>query len=356
MLKQKTDERARNYIKAMLFDDPDWIPCNVSIMPATWIKYGEAVEEIVLEHPRLFPDYQEGAFRNASVPPQYRKGRWVDVWGTVWENIEEGLDSIPVEEEAPLRDWSALETYVPPDPIERTDLLGEPIDWDERARTLQEVKERGGLARGGLSHGFMFMRLFYLRGYSNLMIDIATHDPRLDQLIAIVRDYNVRLVRKWLDLGVELMHGGDDMGMQTSLPISPQDWRRYIKPCYAAIVGECRGRGVPFHLHSDGRVVDIIPDLVECGVTAINPQVRANGLEDLRRVAKGNVCVDLDLDRQLFPFASISEVREHIQSAIETLNTPRGGLMIHAECEPDVPLPTIRAIVETLEQCGCGPK
>ncbi|NPV06592.1 MAG: hypothetical protein HPY83_01360 [Anaerolineae bacterium] len=345
----------QNTLRAMLFDSPEWIPCVVSIMPATWIRYGEAVEEIVLGHPRLFPHYREGDFRRMEMPRQYKAGRWVDVWGTVWHNIEEGLDSIPVEEEAPLRDWAAFDSYQPPDPLARTDLVGDPIDWSARGMAIQETKQKGGLATGGLSHGFMYMRLFYLRGFSNLMMDMATRDPRLDALIDMVRDYNLRLVHKWIEIGVEMLSGGDDLGLQRSLPISPSDWRHYIKPCYEAVVGMCRDNDVYFYLHSDGHILEVIPDLVECGVTIINPQVRANGLEGLKRVAKGNVCVHLDLDRQLFPFATRREIEAHIQEAIDALNGPRGGLMLHAECEPDVPPETIRTIVEALERCGCGP-
>jgi uroporphyrinogen decarboxylase len=139
------------------------------------------------------------------------------------------------------------------------------------------------------------------------------------------------------------------------VPISPASWRRYIKPAYQAIVAPCKEVGIPFYLHSDGHILEIIPDLVECGVTAINPQIRANGLEGLKKVAKGKVCINLDLDRQLFPFASKAEIQEHIRTAVEALNSPRGGLMLTAECEPDVPLENIRAICETLEEVGAGP-
>jgi uroporphyrinogen-III decarboxylase len=270
-----------------------------------------------------------------------------------WENIEEGMDSMPDERSAPLHDWSAFSAFRLPDPEKRDDLLGNPVDWNARAAHLRRVKEQGGLASGGLSHGFMFMRLFYLRGYSNFMLDVATHDPRLDALAALVCDFNVRLVRLWLDAGIEMLHAGDDLGTQTALPISPADWRRILKPCYQAIFGPCRQQGVFVYLHSDGHILEIIPDLVECGVNVINPQVRANTLEGLRRVARGRVCINLDLDRQLFPFATPEEIRDHIREAHETLNTPEGGLMLHAECEPDVPPRNVRAICEALEEvCG----
>jgi len=343
-----------NYLKAMFFQSPDWIPTTVSIMPATWLKYGPAVEEIVLQHPKLFPSYHIGAFEALSLPRQYQAGRWVDNWGTVWDNIEQGLDSHPVDDEAPLRDWSRLEGYRAPDPETADDWVG-PVDWQERARRLAQARQQGELAAGSLNHGFMFMRLHYLRGYANLMLDIATGEPRLGQLVALVRDRAVAIVRRWLELGAEIIFAGDDMGTQKALPISPASWRRYIKPGYQAIVAPCKEAGIPFYLHSDGHILEIIPDLVECGVTAINPQIRANSLEGIKEVAKGKVCINLDLDRQLFPFASKTEIQEHIRTAVEALNSPRGGLMLMAECEPDVPLENIRTICETLEEVGAGP-
>ena len=69
----------------------------------------------------------------------YAEGNHVDNWGCVWKNIRKGLDSIVVEH--PLDDWSKFDDYVPP-------------------------------TSGGLPHGFMYMRLYYLRGFENFMMDL----------------------------------------------------------------------------------------------------------------------------------------------------------------------------------------
>ena len=349
------NERVQNYLNAVHFNRPEWIPAAVSLLPASWLKYGEAMEEVVLDHPRLFPGYKAGNFRNQSMDRSYRKGRWTDAWGVVWDNMVEGMSSIPVEDEAPLRDWDAFDAYEPPDPLAADD-HGNPLDWERVAQSIAHSKQAGGLASGGLIHGFMFMRLFYLRGFTNFMIDVATRDPRLDRLIDMVLSHNVARVEKYLELGIEHLSGGDDMGMQTSLPIRPEDWVHYLKPCFEAIFGPCRDRGVSVYLHSDGHILEIIPHLVECGVKVINPQVRANTLDGLAAVAKGRVCINLDLDRQLFPFATPDEVRAHIREAKQALYMPEGGLMLNAECAPDVPVDTVRAICETLEEVGAGPR
>lgn len=343
-----------NYLKAIHFDHPEWIPAQVALLPSAWLEHGEALEEVALAFPQYFPGYRAGGYRDVRLPRRQREGRWTDAWGIVWDNAREGMASIPVESEAPLRNWAAFADFRPPD-IETVDDDGNARDWAAFEKRVEQTKARGGLASGGLVHGFMFMRLFYLRGFANFMLDVATRDPRLDELIEMVRAHNVALVSRCLAAGVEMMRGGDDMGMQTSLAISPGDWLRYLKPCLEAIWGPCRDRGVPVYQHSDGHILDIIPHLVECGVSVVDPQIRANTLHGIVDVAKGKVCIQLDLDRQLFPFATPEQAREHIVGAKEALYMPEGGLMMRAACAHDVRVEVVRAICEAFDEIGCGP-
>ena len=58
------------------------------------------------------------------------------------------------------------------------------------------------------------MKLFYLRGFENLMIDLAVEAPRLLKLIQMVEYYNTVVIRKYLAMGAEMMCFGDDLGLQ----------------------------------------------------------------------------------------------------------------------------------------------
>ena len=93
---------AENYLKAIRFERPEWVPSSVSLLPASWIKYREDLEEVVLSHPRVFPGFRKGQvdfdFHDGFSLPTYDLGRRTDCWGVVWENIRRGCDSIPVEE------------------------------------------------------------------------------------------------------------------------------------------------------------------------------------------------------------------------------------------------------------------
>ncbi len=342
-----------NYLKTIYFDHPEWTPCSIGFLPATWMEHRQSLEDLVLEHPRVFPGFRKGSVDfdcKTMWNPLYELGRHTDCWGTVWNNIARGLDS-QVEVE-PLADWSAFDAWKQklPDPLTDGEWGPRP-SWDDVKKGFDDAGKSGGLAGGGgLMHGHFFMRLYYLRGFENLMVDIATDEPRLHELIAILTDYNAAVVRKHLELGPEIMYFGEDLGMQTSLPISPTAWRKFVKPSYETTLGPCRDRGVPVYLHSDGHILEIIPDLIETGVRVLNPQIRANGLEGLQRCARGKVALNQDLDRQLFPFASPSQIEDHVAEVFEGLYLKEGGLMLLAECGPDVPLANIDAICKTFEK------
>lgn len=306
--------------RAMRFAHPEFIPVEVSLLPATWMKYREALEELVIRHPLIFGPWQRGKRDYDWTPETYVAGEHTDIWGCVWENIAHGLEAMVKIHPVPTRE--AVRQLKPPE------------------RLL-----------GSLPHGFMYLRLADLRGFDELMLDFAEEPPELQILIDVVLEHNMRELEIVLaNASDEIIHFGDDLGMQNSLPISPQKWRKYLKPCYARLYGRCHEAGFAVYMHSDGHIVEIIPDLVECGVDVINPQVRANGLEALAAVCKGKVCVDLDLDRQMFPFATPAQIEAHVWEAVKVLGSPEGGLWLKAECAPDVPLDNIEAICAALER------
>lgn len=306
-------------LKALLFEGPEQIPVSISILPAAWMKHRQALDEITARHPSLFGDRQERDYD--AVSGTYVAGEHVDVWGCVWSNIHHGMEAIVTHHPTPTR---------------------------ADVRQLEMPKEDVGFP-----HGFMYLRLGDLRGFQELMLDFAEEPPELKMLIDTVLAYNLRQAQIRLDRlegTPQIVYFGDDLGMQTSLPISPAKWLKYLKPCYCQIYRPFREAGHYVYMHSDGHIYEIIPDLVDCGVNVINPQVRANGLDNLAAACKGKVCVDLDLDRQLFPFATPAQIDVHVREAVETLGSPQGGLWLKAEIGFDVPLENVDAVCTALEK------
>ena len=315
-----------NYKRFATFNYPDTIPVSSSIYQPTWHRHGEALEELVLQHPNIFPGYQKGQYMvKHPLIWQYQLGKHTDHWGCEWDNIIEGHDSICVR------------------PV-----LPDLNDADSLRIPEQDI---------GLEHGFMFLRLTYIRGYENAMIDFYEEKPAFYKLIEKVVTYNERQIKRQLNSMTAddwLIGFGDDLGMQTCLPMGAEKWRKILKPCFERLYKPCKEQGKLIYMHTDGCIHEIIPDLKDCGVDIINPQFRANGLDNLKRVTRGEgrnkIAVNLDLDRQLFPFATPSQIDDHIMECVEELYLPSGGLALYAEISEEIPLENISAIFDALEK------
>jgi len=306
-------------IKAIKGEYTSRIPISAGILPSAWMKHREALDEIVHRHPLVFGKSGDQRDYDA-VGGTYVEGEHVDAWGCVWSNVKTGMEAI---------------------------VTGHPVPTRKAVHSL-EIPDKDD----NMPHGFMYLRLGDIRGFEEIMIDFAEESPELQILIDKVLEYNMRQVKRKLaniSRPGQVVSFGDDLGMQNSLPMSPEKWRRYLKPCFSQIYASVKDAGHYVYMHTDGHILEIIPDLVDCGVDVVNPQVGANGLENLARVCKGKVCVDLDLDRQQFPFWSPDDIDAHVRESVESLGSPEGGLWLKAEIGDDVPLENIEAICSALE-------
>ncbi|MDP7638238.1 MAG: uroporphyrinogen decarboxylase family protein [Candidatus Hydrogenedentes bacterium] len=314
--------------------------------------------DLVSRYPKIFGHMKRGPFWSGFVnhyfepvipedfdaePEDMKPGQKRDEWGILWGTSEGGVGRHPFDSEAPLADWKVLDTYQPPDPADYRDRHGR--NWDEIEKHFGTLKEKGQRTRG--DGGELFTRLYYLRGFNNLMIDIGTDDPGLLRLLDMVKAYEDEMVRRWMSIGVDSMYFHTDIGMQDRLMISPEKFRQWIKPWFKKIFLPVKNAGIPIDLSTDGHLLEIVDDLVECGVTSLQAQVRANTLEGIEKYYKGKLHIGLDLDRQMFAFCSPSDIREQVREAVERLWLPEGGLGLSADViDPNTPLENIEALCQ----------
>lgn len=339
-----------NWIATVARTNPEWIPGYVLISNASRNQLRGEVEEVMARHPVLYPDfvpgqvdwdsYDFGAANTEGEP-------FTDNWGCVWESAVDGLEGQVLVH--PLADWEALETWRPPDPHTQEDRG--PADWEGARRNAEAARARGELVSGGLGHGFMLMRLWYLRGFENLMLDIATDEPRLQTLIDLVVENSRVRVQQWLDIGMDVMSFPEDLGTQTASIISPAKFHKWITPAYTKLMEPCHAAGVYVTQHSDGYVMELIDEFIEAGRDVINLQDLCNGIDNIAAVLKGRVCIDLDIDRQrIVPFGTRQEIRDLIEEEVRKLGSPQGGLMFTCGIYPPTPPENIDAVCSALEE------
>jgi uroporphyrinogen decarboxylase len=337
-----------NTLRAVRFEGPETIPMSFHINPACWHAYPRgALQALMAEHPFLFPDFRPSP---EPVAPDYGPNQragvpYTDDWGCVWETTQDGITGTVTGH--PLADWANFAEYTPPDPATRTGLG--PVDWDRVAKDLRQAREERRLAAAGLQHGHTFLRLLDLRGYENLLYDMADDEPRLWKLIERIEAFNLFCVRRYVELGAEWISYPEDLGMQRGPMLSQAHFRRYIKPTYQRLMAPAREAGCIVHMHSDGDIRTLVDDLIEGGVQVLNLQDLVNGIDWIAARFAGRVCVELDIDRQAVTrFGTPAQVDALIREEVEKLGRREGGLMMIFGLYPSTPLENVAALMDAM--------
>ena len=345
----RTISERENFLRALEFRRPEWIPIRFDLLPAVWMRHRGLLRDMLLDHPLVLDADSVRRADFDSRGPLYTEGaRYTDDWGCEWYNAHDGVLGRVVSH--PLADWDALGALAVPDPAGQE-------NWDAIRAGAEKQRAAGRLVIGWMSivNGGLFDRLQFLRGLENLLIDLATGPPQLGKLIEIVLDYNMKAIGRWLDIGVDQLCFHGDIGSQNGLMMSPETFRKHLKPAYKQMFQACRQAGVHVHYSSDGNLLEIVDDLVECGATGHDPQVGACGIDAIAAAYNGKMCAMVDIDEQVLPFCTPADIDEQIRQIVAKVGSPEGGLMLYASPSADVPLANIEAICTAWERhCQCA--
>jgi uroporphyrinogen decarboxylase len=340
----------RNLIKAIRFEYPDHIPMTFHINDACWSHYPqEQLLDLMESHSFLFPDFERPALPyTPDYLPNARMGApYTDSFGCVWTTADDGI--VGVVTKHPLASWDAWADYDMPNP-ERTDGM-EAVGWAAEEARVKDARASGAVTTGGLRHGHTFLQLCDLRGYENLIFDMAEDEPRLDELIERLEAFNLAIVKRYAAMGCDIITYAEDLGMQSGPMLRPDDFRKYIKPSYKRLMHPARDAGALIHMHSDGDVRLLYGDLIENGVDALNLQDLVNGIDFIKENLKGWVCIELDIDRQkITPFGTPGEVDALILDEVRALGSKAGGLTMIYGLYPGVPLENVKALMDAMEK------
>jgi uroporphyrinogen decarboxylase len=269
---------------------------------------------------------------------QNEDGSFVDEYNILWKRAAH--DYCPVTSPLQNATLDDLKQAVWPDPTDPSRVEG----LRETAKRLYESTDYA-LVADIIDRG-PFELAVKLRGYEPFFMDLALDPLFADALLDKITETLIALWDLYLGaLGdyVQVVCQGDDLGMQTSLIISPKMYRRFIKPCHKRIYDFIHSKtDAKVFMHSCGSVIDIIPDLIEVGVDILNPlQYGATGMSlvDLKRSFGKDLCFwggGIET-QQILPYASHAEIEAEITRNLEIM-TPGGGYvfaMTH-NLQPDI--------------------
>lgn len=176
---------------------------------------------------------------------------------------------------------------------------------------------------------------------------VAVHLQNLEKFLAAVGPY------------IDIILFGDDLGMQNGPQISPQMYRELFKPRHSLLWHRAKELApVKVMLHCCGGVRELLNDLIDAGLDAINPvQISCRGMEP--RALKADFGDRITFwgggcdTHKVLPTGTPDEIRRHVREQIGILK-PRGGFVFQQvhNILADVPPENVLAMVEAAREAG----
>lgn len=196
----------------------------------------------------------------------------------------------------------------------------------------------------------LFERAWTLRGMEQLMFDMVERPDFVDALLDAICDWNVACVERAVrEFPIDAVHFGDDWGSQRGLLMSPEMWRRFLKPRLARQYGAAKAAGTFVTIHSCGKVQEVFPDLIEIGLDGFNPfQPEVMPVYEMKAQYAGKLAFWGGVSTQkLLPYGTPDEVRAEVSRLIREVGKGGGYILAPAHAIPGDARPeNILAMVE----------
>ena len=252
-------------------------------------------------------------------------GRGADHFGCVWEKNE--THNMGQVKGHPLAAGAAaLRTYEWPDP-------DNPAYYAKIPEAIQARAADGRYVKVGIFM-LLFERMHSLRGFEDTLTDLYLEPDFAAELADRLVAFNIRVLRNVASAaGAARIHGmgfTDDWGTQQACFVSPAKFREFFAPRYQKMFDVAHGFGWDVHMHSCGKVNDLIEPLIEVGLNCINlQQPRALGIEEIGRRYRGRICFESLCDIQhTLPFRDAAAIREEAALLLQHWSTPAGGFIL----------------------------
>jgi len=195
-------------------------------------------------------------------------GSFLDEWGVKY--VPRGhfneRTGHPLANAQSVKDILAHSWLDPEDP-------GRIYGLDKKIRSLKE-NDSIVIMAGHISAG-IFQDCWNLRGMQRFLEDMLVNPAFAEALLDKVTEIHIRLWQVFLDVVgdvIDIVETADDLGSQHGLLISPNLYRKLIKPCHQKLNQAIRERtSAKIFFHSCGAIIPLIDDLIEINVDILNP-------------------------------------------------------------------------------------
>lgn len=226
-------------------------------------------------------------------------------------------------------------------------------DFTAIAGEVKKIHTEGLMAFAG--GGSIWEASWYIRSMEQLMMDMMTDDPMATYHLDRITENVCANAKAFARAGADMIHFGDDVGMQHSLMMSAELYRKWIKPRFARVIKTVKDirPDIIVSYHSCGYVTPLIDDFIEAGIDVLNPvQPECMDFAEIHGKFGDRVSFWGTVGTQTtMPFGSPEEVRKNVRRNLKIAGK-KGGLLCSPThlLEPEVPWENIMAYVNACRE------
>jgi len=282
---------------------------------------------------------------DAGLPVKYLdEETFLDDWGRIWRKSEH--TQVTYYLKGTIKSLDDLETFSPPDPHDY-----------KRLRTLErliKINKAKMAIIGGVHDAFEIPSM--MRGLDNFLFDYYRNPEFAEKLIEMSIKYNLELEKAIIDLGVDALVTGDDYAYRKGPLMSPEHFKRFIKPHLKRIVDASHKSSMPIIKHTDGYLWPILDDIVDTEADAlhpIEPQARMS-LKDVKETYGDRICLVGNVDvSSILPLGTVEETITEVKRCLKEAAGGGGYILsssnsIHDSVKPE----NFRAMIEAAKKYG----
>lgn len=219
---------------------------------------------------------------------------------------------------------------------------------------IKKLKQKN-IASVGDMQMTIWEQSWYMRGMMELMMDMMSESEFAEYHFDRVLDISLKKAEFFVKNGVDILFIGDDIGMQSSIMMSLDLYRTWIKPRLKKLISKVKSINPELLVmyHSCGYVEPFIGDLIDAGVDILNPvQPECMSFEKLYKEFGSKISFCGTIGTQtVMPFGTPNEIKAEVKKNLD-ITQGKGGLVCCPThmLEPEVPWENLMAYLAAVKE------
>jgi uroporphyrinogen decarboxylase len=249
-------------------------------------------------------------------------GGWESEWGCTYQT-DEGAWGVGMPIGYRVKTRRDIANFIPPDP-------NKPGRMDPIKR-VADLRAKDDLALIGAVRGPFANAAYHFIGMVTTMLALYDDPELLQFAFRMLVDFDIEVCRQMADLGADVIWITEDIAGTSGPLINPAHYRELVLPHLRRLLTAINEMGKPVVFHSDGNVVPFIDDLINAGISGLNPIERTSEMDlgELKLKYGDQICLLGNVDNKtVLTEGTPEQVEQDVKSRIRAAGKGGGYVLI----------------------------